>query len=268
MAWNDEVMSKIEQYQSCQELARKAMSNATYENELEAFQGLLESVAATATFFEQAKALEQTVPSLLLQIASPPAGEDDEKSAVIAQQALAKQLAQILDFGLRFDQVRMMRPHLSNDFSYYRRLLPKFNKHPDVRVKDDEASGMALFTAEHAPMTSCLSKAALKALDKNEHVCLTLAILANSCARMVRLKKCKPETNLFAVHAMTGAVVIYDNVHMFGAFHKKSPINIKGCVSLLKREFSKEEANPLLNAIRYSTKHFKDAPESLQNMFD
>lgn len=47
-------------------------------------------------------------------------------------QALAKQLALIFDLALQFDWLRMNRPHLANDFSFYRRLLPKFSKHPKV----------------------------------------------------------------------------------------------------------------------------------------
>lgn len=82
------------------------------------------------------------LPQLLLALASDTNGAEPSKQQIADQVALAKQLAMILDFSLQFDQTRMLRPHLSNDFSYYRRLLPKFNKHPDVRVKDDEASGM------------------------------------------------------------------------------------------------------------------------------
>jgi len=72
---------------------------------------------------------EALFPDLLNKLADP---VDNAPTALGTQQALAKQLAMLLDFILEFDQRRMMRPHLSNDFSYYRRLLPKFNKHPKV----------------------------------------------------------------------------------------------------------------------------------------
>ncbi len=36
----------------------------------------------------------------------------------------------------------------------------------NVRIKDDEASGMALFTAEHIPMMNCLSKGARTAQER------------------------------------------------------------------------------------------------------
>jgi len=274
--WNDvnnvlergpDALSKIEEYKGCQDLARKAMSNASYENELEAFEGLLYAVDSIAAFFDFARELEKVVPPLLIQLSTCGANEAENKDKVADQQALAHQLAQILDFTLQFDQTRMMRPHLSNDFSYYRRLLPKFNKHPNVKVKDDEASGMALFTAEHIPMMTCLAKATQRAMEKNEHVALCLAIMANSCMRMVRSKKFqKRETNLFCLRAMAGSIVLYDLVHHLGAFHKKAPIALKQCVLLLKKEYPEEVS--LVNAIRFSSKNFKDAPEAIVALFD
>jgi hypothetical protein len=262
-----DALSKIEEYKGCQDLARKAMSNATYENELEAFEGLLYAVDAIAAFFDFSRDLEKVIPPLLLQLSTFNANEAENKDKVTDQQALAHQLAQILDFTLQFDQTRMMRPHLSNDFSYYRRLLPKFNKHPNVKVKDDEASGMALFTAEHIPMMTCLAKATQRAMEKNEHVALCLAIMANSCMRMVRNKRfAKRETNLFCLRAMAGSIVLYDLVHHLGAFHKKAPIALKQCVLLLKKDYPEEVS--LVNAIRFSSKNFKDAPESIVALFD
>jgi len=67
---------------------------------------------------------------------------------------------------------------------------------------------------------------------------------------------------------MTGAIVMFDNIDTLGAFSKRSPINIKVCVTILKREFAAKDFNPLLNAIHYSTKNFNDAPQGTQNLFD
>jgi len=261
---SDTVLRTIQDYKGCQELARKAMSTPTPENEQEAFEGLLLAVDSISTFFNYAKQLEKVLPELLVTLAQP---SNEEKQTLADQQALAKQLADIFDFTLRFDQTRMMRPNLSNDFSYYRRLLPKFSKHPDIKVKDDEASGMALFTAEHIPMMSCLSKAAGRALEKNAHVTSALSVMANSCMKMVKSKKfAKAETNLFCARAMTGSIVLFDHVDERSAFDKRSPIQIKQCILLLKREFPRETS--LMNAIRFSTKNFRNAPSSVQDLFD
>lgn len=240
------------------------MNNPTYDNEREAFEALLVAVDSIATFFEFSKSLERSLPELLHILSQDTTEEKGDPEIPVA---LAKQLASILDLSLSFDQTRMMRPHLSNDFSYYRRLLPKFNKHKDVRVKDDEASGMALFTAQHIPMMSCLAKAAARAMEKNENVTIALSVLANSLLHMVKKKKFgNKNTNLFCVRAMTGAIILFDHVHHLGAFHKRSPIMLKQAVQLLKKEFPNEVT--LLAAIRYNSKHFKEAPDSVKALFD
>jgi len=255
-------MKLIEDYTGCQELARKAMSTPSPENERAAFEGLLLSVESIAAFFNFSKSLDKIVQQLLLTLAQ-------NANSLESQQALCTQLARLFDFVLRFDQTRMMRPNLSNDFSYYRRLLPKFYKHPDIKIKDDDASGMALFTAEHIPMNSCINKAAAAAIDQSAAVATVLSTMANSCCNMLRTKRFSNErTNVLCARAMTGAIVMFDNIDTMGAFSKRSPINIKMCVTILKREFAPKDFNPLLNAIHYSTKNFNDAPQGTQNLFD
>jgi len=258
----DRVLRLIEDYKGCHDLARMALSQPTPQNEKAAFEGLLLSVESISAFFNFSKALDKIVQNLLLTLAQ-------NANALETQQALCTQLARIFDFVLKFDQTRMMRPNLSNDFSYYRRLLPKFQKHPDIKIKDDDASGMALFTAEHIPMNSCINKAGAAAAGQDPEVSNVLATLAMSCANMLKAKRFSNErTNVLCARAMTGAIVMFDNIDPLGAFSKRSPINVKVCVQLLKREFPPKDFNPLLNAIHYSTKNFNDAPQGTQNLFD
>lgn len=260
------VLKLVEDYKGCSDLARKAMQTPSHENEQEAFEGLLEAVDSIAAFFSYSQELERVLPQLLAAIGDHSAA-DEEKSSVESQQALCKQLAHIFDFTLKFDQVRMLRPNLSNDFSYYRRLLPKFNKHPDIRIKDDEASGMALFTAEYIPMMNCCARAAASAVEQDSNTTDVLSIMANSCFKMIKTKAfSKEETILFCARAMTGSIVLYDHVNDIGVFQKKSPIQLKPCVLLLKKELPKQVS--LLNAIHYSTKHFREAPQSVQDLFE
>jgi hypothetical protein len=250
------VQQLIEDYKGCRELARKAMSTPTKENELAAFEGLLGAVDSIATFFNYTNELARVVPDLMQELCRAPLGE---------RQALATQLALIFQFALVFDQTRMMRPNLSNDFSYYRRLLPKFSKHPDLKVKDDDASGMALFTAEHIPMISALTKA----LDgiASEEIQLLLASFANSCLRMLKQKKfSNPNTALLTARAMTGAIVLYDRIGPDTVFNKKCPLATREAIILLRKEFPKEGG--LTNAIQFSTKHFARAPSGIQDLFE
>jgi len=160
-----------------------------------------------------------------------------------------------------------MRPSLSNDFSYYRRLLPKFQNHDDIKVREDEANGMTMFTAQHIPMMNALCKAADQAFKSNEAVPMALAVMAMSCLALLKAKKFEEESlQLLCARAMTGAIVLYDHVDALGAFAKKSLINVKACVVLLKAQFPKEQS--LLNAIQFSTKTFKSSPDSLQELFN
>jgi hypothetical protein len=263
------VLKAIDEYKGCQDLVRKAMQTPNRENEAIAFEGLLSVVDSISLFFTYAKRLEETLPILLDTLARPTSNEEGKEpgTTLESQQALAKQLADIFDFTLRFDALRMMRPNLSNDFSYYRRLLPKFANNSNIKVKDDEAGGMALFTAEHIPMMGALCRAANKAIQQNEAVVYALAVMANSCLKIIRSKKFeKVDTNLFIARAMTGSIVLFDHVDALGAFHKKSPIAIKACILLLQKEFPKEQS--LLNAIQFSSKTFKNAPDAIQELFN
>ncbi|MES1916190.1 MAG: hypothetical protein MHM6MM_008034 [Cercozoa sp. M6MM] len=59
-----------------------------------------------------------------------------------------------------------------------------------------------------------------------------------------------------------------------GAFHKKSPVAVKRAGELLVREFPREHpqlqaaVNTLVNAIRFSTLHFSDAPANVAAIFE
>lgn len=266
------VLKEIEDYKGCQDLARKAMANASRENEEEALDGLIISVRAIKHFYQFALDLEHCTLVLLQTLSAPQRGQEEkelQQSALQNQQALVKQLASLFDFALLFDQTRMLRPHLSNDFAYYRRLLPKFSKSPKVEVREDEANAMAMFTAEHIPMISAVRKACVQAAQQNQLVYTVLSTMANSCCFMLKNKKFAAErTNLLCARAMAGSIVCYDHAHMLGVFHKKSPVDVKGCVTVLKRDFAREQA--LLNAIRFSSKHFNDAstPASLAALFE
>jgi len=268
------VTKLIEEYKGCQELARAAMSKPSDETEMAAFEGLLLAVDSISSFYQFSKDMEKAFPTLLTTLGE--GVKSPEKFCELDQfPALTNQLALIFNFTLEFDRVRMLRPNLSNDFSYYRRLLPKFNKHPGIKVKDDEASGMALFTAEHIPMTTCLAKAGCKAQElliisdgksAEGKIGYVLSTMANSCLNLLKSKNVPSDKTMFVAQAMTGSVVIFDHVDHLGSFHRKSPIAIKQIIGILKRDFGKELS--LINAIRYSTKTFRDAPDTISSLFD
>jgi len=261
----DAVIREIQDYKGAQDLVRKAMGNATRENEEAAFNELLHCVRSIKLFFDFSHEIEKVIPPLLRALSEP---SDPKPHSLAAKPALGRQLAHLLNFGILFDQIRMMRPHLSNDFSYYRRLLPKFHKHPQVEVKEDDANAMTLFTAEPLPMIVALGRASQQATQQFDRSPVALAVMSNSCLIMIKERKYdNVNTNLLCARAMTAAFVLFDRVTPLGGFYRNSPIDIKGIVTTLQSDFAEHQA--LQNSIRFSTKHFNDesTPAAVQNLF-
>jgi len=181
---NEQVMKLIVDYKGCQKLCQRAMQQPSPESEREAFEGLLKTIDSIQKIHLHSKALGEAA-KLLLQAL----GRDDAKQTLEDQQALVKQLGDMLVFVVDFDQKRLACPQLSNDFAFYRRLLPKFPKHPDVKVKAEEASSMALFTATSFPMIFAMSGATSNCMDTNDQILPMIGTMANACLNMLAKKK-------------------------------------------------------------------------------
>jgi len=248
---NEKVMKLIVDYKGCQKLCQQAMQEPSPETERAAFEGLLKTIDSIQKIHLHSKALGDAA-KLLLQAL----GRDDTKQTLEDQQALVKQFGDMLVFVVDFDQKRLECPQLSNDFAFYRRLLPKFPKHPDLKVKAEEASSMALFTAKSFPMISALSSATSECMDSNDQVLPMIGTMANACYNMLSKKRYslfqsvevsenwyawysfeKGETNLFLAKAMTGAIVLYDNVSDSGVFVRSSHVQVTGIFVKLRPGF-------------------------------
>lgn len=78
-------------------------------------------------------------------------------------QALVKQLAKVIDFVLKFDEIKMNKPAVQNDFSYYRRTIQRTRNNAGARtqlenpIPADVANAMSLFFAHATPMLNALS---------------------------------------------------------------------------------------------------------------
>lgn len=77
----------------------------------------------------------------------------------------------------------------------------------------------------------------------------------------------REETHLLVLRVMVGLVILYDHVHPVGAFVRGSHIDVKGCVRLLQAQPA-VKAEPLLNALRYTTKHLNEenTPKNIRNL--
>jgi len=258
------ILDRLFKYEGCEEFIRKAITTPGEETENAAWNAVLPAVDQLQEFYDFSLELESCFPKLLVALC-----KDDSKQSLANQQALAKQLADVFDFVLRFDDAKMVNPAIQNDFSYYRRTLNRMKlskKEMNIKIRDELANRMSLFFAYPTPMMKVLSDTTVKFLSSDssvprENVTNALAAMANVCQDMVAKKKFEADaTNMMCLRAMTGAIILFDHLHAQGAFARKSPINIKGCINVLKT-YSASPTDGLLNALRFTTIHLND-PET------
>jgi hypothetical protein len=258
------ILERLFKYDGCEEFIRKAITTPGPETEEAAWNAVLPAVEQLQEFYDFSLELEACFPKLLVALC-----KNDPKDSLANQQALAKQLADVFDFVLRFDDAKMVNPAIQNDFSYYRRTLNRMKlskKDMNIKIRDELANRMSLFFAYPTPMMKVLSETTVKFLSSDstvprDNVTTALATIANVCHDMVFKKKFESDTtNMFCLRAMTGAIILFDHLHPQGAFAKRSPINIKGCINVLK-SYTTSPTDGLLNALRFTTIHLND-PET------
>jgi len=267
------ILERLFKYDGCEEYIRKAITTPGPETEESAWNAVLPAVDQLQEFYDFSIELEASFPKLLIALC-----KNDPKDSLANQQALAKQLADVFDFVLRFDDAKMVNPAIQNDFSYYRRTLNRMKlskKDLNIKIRDELANRMSLFFAYPTPMMKVLSETTVKFLSQDtsvprDNVTSALATMANVCHDMVFKKKFEADnTNMFCLRAMTGAIILFDHLSAQGAFAKKSPINIKGSINVLKG-YSQSPTDGLLNALRFTTIHLNDpeTPNSIKQLLN
>jgi len=191
------ILEKLSGYKGCADSIRKTITAPTPESESEAYDAVLPCVETLREFYEYSIELENCIPKLLTGLCK-------DKSHLVDQQALVKQLADLFNFILRFDELKMINPAIQNDFSYYRRSLTRAKKIAELMsrivVKDELANKMSLFYAYPTPMMKCLSETTSKFLATKdgipkENVHTVLAAITNICCSMVEKKKVPKRPN-------------------------------------------------------------------------
>ncbi|TGZ57424.1 CYFIP-related Rac1 interactor B isoform X1 [Temnothorax americanus] len=277
---SESILEEIQCYKGAGKEIREAISAPTEECQRKAYLTVAPLVAKLKRFYEFSLELERVVPKILGQLCS---GNLSPTQHLETQQALVKQLAEILEFVLKFDEHKMKTPAIQNDFSYYRRTLTRAslarqdNAEKDLVVGNELANRMSLFYAHATPMLRVLSHATITFLMDNEDIAReniteTLGTMAKVCLRMLENPNLlaqfqREETQLFVLRVMVGLVILYDHVHPQGAFVKGSNVDVKGCVKLLKDQ-PPCKSEGLLNALRYTTKHLNEenTPKNIKNL--
>ncbi|KAL6734375.1 hypothetical protein Aduo_004922 [Ancylostoma duodenale] len=228
-------------------------------------------VARIRCYFELSLRIEKLVPELLWDLCSGPLPPEEQLDR---KQALARQLARLIDFVLDFDAAKMCTPALQNDFSHHRRgigLGLLGTSATDVEL----ANSISLFLAAPTPMLSSLSSATLEFVRSHPTLPVgnttdTLATIVSVCRYMVESPEASSRmadaTRSFCVRVMVGCLILYDHIDENGAFVRESPINLRAVVNVVKEQTQQPQTDALLNAIRYTSKHFTQAstPKSVR----
>lgn len=259
----------LENYSGNGQHIRDAMSNPKdAARQVQCFRACLPNIRTIKTFYSTSKQLEELSTKVITKLGSAATGQGADGLA--GQQALLKSLGELLCFSLSFDQKKMLRPDIQNDFSFFRRSLGKHASEPGIPVTDIEANNVSMFVAQAMPMMHCL-KTSLSSLARQSTATTNLlAQVCNvCCATLIRRKdgsvSMSEETAKFVVNAMTMAMVLYDECSLSGVFRRGSAVDARRAITQIKT-FPPETQNALLNVLQYSTKTFKSAPDNVKRM--
>jgi hypothetical protein len=189
-----------------------------------------------------------------------------------------REFALMLNFLLTFDEKKMLKPQIQNDFSFYKRTLSKQNEAHlndlDWAVSLDSAGLVSMFLAQAVP----LMKEVATQLSNNMQSLKVLAIFANACLDLLKANKFgkDADSRKLALRAMTAALVIYDHGNtQHGAFQRRSATKGQKIVSMIASDYvnlygDSDHVDGLTNIIKYATRTFdaNNTPQSIKNLFD
>ncbi|KAB7494152.1 Protein FAM49B [Armadillidium nasatum] len=256
------IIQELQQYKGAAKEIKEAISDANEECQRRAREAVVPLVTKLEQFYMFSQKLKETLPTLLMELCRP---EMSPCQHLETQQALVKQFAEILEFTLKFDELKMTTPAIQNDLSYYRRtVMRQLDTQSPI---GHESHAISLFYAIPTPMLKVVSDTTTKFVNEHNEIPLentteTFGTMAKVCQRMLEnpdliARFQREETHLFILRVMVALVILYDHVHPDGAFVRASNVDVKGCVKVLKDQPASSSEN-LLNALRYTTKHLND----------
>jgi len=267
LARANEVLERLRSYKGCAEYIKVAVRTPSAENDIAAWNQVVPAVIMLKDLFDYYASVKACLIGSISFIC-----RDDPFISLPENLATAKQIVQMFDFIIRFDELKMGKASIQNDFSFYRRTMNRMrqnnhllnnNNNPDAPrvdiqappVNDETANKMSLFFAYPNPFTKALIDEFMKnlAIGTKENVCRTFAIVANACRAMAERGNDREEIfRLF--RAMVAAILFYDACFPQGVFVKKSDVDMYSCVMSLKRYDA--DTIDLLNTIRYGCHSF------------
>jgi len=250
-----ELLGMITKYGGCEDVIRKAL-NEPGAAETVAWEAVSSAVDKLYEFYAFSLHLEKTWPMVLDQVCSKDANPVDGISNNLC---ITTQIAQIFSFVFHFDEAKMMNPAIQNDFSYYRRVLGRMkDKKQKMKVDEELANKMSFFFAYPTPMMKVMIDSTT-VLEKSERPRIIggLSMVANVCLQNIQAHNgdLTGEKVMLLLCAMTGCIILVDHLRDEGAFDKKSPLNIRNAIALLKSTNNPQPTDFLLNSLRFTTLH-------------
>jgi len=250
------LLDSISKYSGCEEPIRKALNEPGPKTETAAWEAVSKAVDKLHDFYQLSLQLDQLWPQMLLSLCQ----QQDPVKAVGDRLATTKQLAMIFDFVFHFDEAKMINPAIQNDFSYYRRVLGRMkDKKQKMKVDEELANKMSFFFAYPTPMMKVMIDST-GAINKAEGPKLIagLSQVANLCLQNITHNSGDSSNTILLLCCMTGCIILVDHLrNPEGAFDKKSPVQIRECINLLKSGTT-QSTDFLLNSLRFTTLHLND----------
>lgn len=271
------ILQSLRQYTGCGELIRKAISMPSRQTEEEAWIALCPSAMKLRKYYEFSQRIEDIFPRILYVLCTGNIIENLEK-----YQATARKLADLLNFILQFDDLKMTNPAIQNDFSYYRRSLSRMKNNfqinkQNIPVNDELANRMSLFYAYSTPMFKAVTDATLMFVSPGsksgitaDNVSECLSLMTCICYNAVSKYRVQSQPMIaFCLRVMVGCIILFDHIDRDGAFSRNSKINIRVCIRLIQGSAG-VDADSLLNTLRYTSKHLNDdsTPKNIKNMLN
>jgi len=157
--------------------------------------------------------------------------------------------------------------------------LPQVGSPETAHLELDLADKISFFLANPTPMLHALSNATVEFVHEHPDLPLTnttetLTAIVYICRHMLERKdfsdRISAETRAFFLRVMVGSLILFDHIDPAGgAFCRQSPIDVRAVCAVIKHNTGAEGAEQLMNALRYTAKHFNDAetPKSIKALF-
>uniref|UniRef100_A0A914HBU0 CYRIA/CYRIB Rac1 binding domain-containing protein n=1 Tax=Globodera rostochiensis TaxID=31243 RepID=A0A914HBU0_GLORO len=230
-------------------------------------------------YFETAQRIEKVVPELLWELCSGPLPPAEQLGSA---QALCKQLARLIDFVFRFDAMKMNTPALQNDFSFFRRVISRSETAAREAEGDcslELANTISLFLASPTPMLNALTNSTTGFVRDHPDLPVsntteTLTAIVYICRHMLERKEFYDRLSVdernFFLRVMVSALILFDHIDSAGAFCRHSPVDVRGVVEVVKQKGTEQQANQLMDVLRYTSKHLNDleTPKSVRALFN